>query len=248
VVEDIEKSDLDINPVLKKEGIRFVAAVKLVGNETLLGILYIDDFKPRNFSEFDRKTLEMFANIAGLALEKFRLIEQTRQLALTDGLTGLYNHRYLHERLGQEISRARRTGKSMSVLLIDVDNFKKYNDANGHLAGDDALKKIASIIRDNIRHGDVASRYGGEEFVVLLYDAKKEDAMKVAERIRSMVEGEYFLGEENLPSRKLTVSIGIAAFPEDSETKDMLLKKADDAMYEAKLRGKNRIVCAGEED
>jgi diguanylate cyclase (GGDEF)-like protein len=130
--------------------------------------------------------------------------------------------------------------------LIDADYFKKYNDAHGHLAGNDALKRIATLIRNNTRAGDVACRYGGEEFVVILPDTGKQQALQVAERIRKMVEKEIFPGEEVLPSQKLTVSIGVATFPEDGEGKDELIKKADDTMYEAKLRGRNCVVAAGE--
>ncbi|MCX7831434.1 MAG: sensor domain-containing diguanylate cyclase [Actinobacteria bacterium] len=247
VLEDTEKTDFDLNPLIRKEKIRFIAANKLMAQDDLLGILYVDDFKPRKMSEHEKKTLELFAQIAGLALEKFRLIEANREMALTDSLTGLNNHRYFHERITQEISRARRYRKNLSLLMIDVDNFKKYNDANGHLTGDDALKRISTIIKENIRAADVAVRYGGEEFMVILPETAKEQALMVAERIRLSVEKEPFIGEDALPGKKLTVSIGVATFPEDSEIKDELIKKADDAMYAAKLRGKNCVVCSGEE-
>lgn len=247
VIENIDETDLDINEVLRKEKIKFIAAIKLMAQDELLGILYVDDFVPRKMTEYEKKTLNLFAQIAGLALQKHRLIEQTRELALTDGLTGLNNHRYFHERISQELSRVKRCGKNLSLLMIDVDNFKKYNDANGHLVGDDALKRIASIIKANIRAGDIAVRYGGEEFVVILPEANKEQACAVAERIRKSVEEEAFLGEESLPSKSLTVSIGVSSYPEDSENKDELMKLADDALYVAKARGKNCIVCAGEE-
>lgn len=247
VVEDTERTDFDLNPLIKKEKIRFIAASKLMAQDDLLGILYIDDFKPRKMSDYEKKSLELFAQIAGLALEKFKLIEANREMALTDSLTGLNNHRYFHERITQEMSRAKRFRKNLSLLVIDVDNFKKYNDANGHLAGDDALKRISTIIKENIRVADVAARYGGEEFMVILPETSKEQAMMVAERIRSAIEKESFIGEESIPGRNLTVSIGVATFPEDSETKDELIKKADEAMYTAKLRGKNCVVCSGEE-
>lgn len=248
VVEDILKAEFDINEVILKEGIRFIAAVKLKAMEDLLGILYIDDFKPRILSEHEKKALVLFAQIAGLALQKFRLLEVTREMALTDSLTGLNNHRYFYERISQELSRARRSGRNLSLLMIDVDNFKKYNDANGHLVGDDALRRIAGIIKDSIRASDVAARYGGEEFVVLVPEASKEQALSIAERIRQTVERTSFTGEENLPGKKLTVSIGVATFPEDADSRDELIRQADDAMYAAKQRGKNAVVCAGEEE
>lgn len=246
VISDITESGIDINPLLIEEGVRFVAATRLMAGGNILGILYIDDFVKRELSESERTTLKLFSHLAGLALEKFRLIEQSREMAITDGLTHLYNHRYFHERLGSEISRAKRAGRILSIVIFDADHFKKYNDANGHLLGDEALKRIATIIRENIRHGDVAARYGGEEFVVLLPVASKDDARKVAERIRKKMEETYFEGEETLPSRKLTLSAGVATYPEDAEEKDELIKAADDALYIAKQRGRNLVVCAGD--
>lgn len=246
VIENTDETNIDINPVLKEEGVKAVAACRLEAQDELLGILYVDDFKPRTLTDYERKTLRLFAQIAGLALQKIKLIEENREMALTDGLTGLNNHRYFHERLQQELSRVRRSNRHLSLLLIDVDYFKKYNDANGHLAGDDVLKRIATLIRKTARAGDVVCRYGGEEFVVILPEANKQQAVSVAERIREAVERESFMGEEVLPAQKITVSIGVASFPEDAQGKDELIKKADDAMYEAKLRGKNCVVAAGE--
>lgn len=248
VINDITESSIDVNPLLIEEGVRFVAAARLIAGGNILGILYIDDFKKRELSESERTTLKLFSHLAGLALEKFRLIEQSRELAITDGLTHLYNHRYFYERISSEISRAKRAGRMLSVVIFDVDFFKKYNDANGHLLGDEALKRIATIIRENIRRGDVAARYGGEEFVVLLPEADRDAARKVAERVRKKVEEVCFEGEETLPNRKLTISAGVATYPEDAEEKDELIKAADDALYTAKQKGRNLVVCSGDPD
>lgn len=246
VVEDFKKTDINLTKAIKKEGIRSLVAVKLQVEDELLGILYIDDFKPRKFSEHDKKSIRLLSQIAGLALDKFRLIEQTRMLAITDGLTSLYNHRHFHERLRQEVSRSRRANSSLSLIIFDVDFFKKYNDANGHLIGDEALRKIAKIIKENIRTSDVSARYGGEELAVILPEASKEFARKVAERIKKKVENTYFEGENLLPERVLTISAGISTFPEDAEQKDTLIKKADDALYIAKQTGRNKVVCRGD--
>jgi len=157
--------------------------------------------------------------------------------AITDGLTGLYNHRYLHERLEEELERARRRGSSVSLLFFDCDEFKRYNDLYGHKAGDAALARIARITEGCSRRVDLAARYGGEEFVLVLVDTEHEGALTVAERIRSEVESTSAAGD-----RPLTVSVGVASFPDDAAAKDELLDKADWAMYAAKRAGRDRVL------
>jgi diguanylate cyclase (GGDEF)-like protein/excisionase family DNA binding protein len=158
--------------------------------------------------------------------------------AITDGLTGLYNHRYLHERLEEELRRSKRRGTPLAVLFCDCDHFKEYNDAYGHKAGDDALAQIARILEAGSRRTDMAARYGGEEFVVVLLDTGADGAFLVAEGIRSEVE--RVCGRQG---RGLTVSIGVAACPEDANSRDELLDKADWAMYGAKRSGRNRVLA-----
>ena len=158
--------------------------------------------------------------------------------SITDALTGLYNHRYLHERLSEELIRSRETGGPLSVLFCDLDHFKLYNDANGHSAGDHVLREIAHIIEQGVRGEDVASRYGGEEFVVLLVETGKEDALAVAERIRERVREAGFQANGSL----LTTSIGVAGCPDDAERREDLLELADAAMYVAKRMGRDRVV------
>ena len=158
--------------------------------------------------------------------------------AITDGLTGLYNHRYLHERLEEELERARRRESTLSLLFCDCDQFKGYNDAYGHKAGDAALARIARIIEACSRRSDLAARYGGEEFVLVLVDTDAAGALTVAERMRSEVEASSARG-----GRPLTVSIGIATFPDDAGARDELLDKADWAMYAAKRAGRNRVLA-----
>ena len=158
--------------------------------------------------------------------------------ALTDGPTGLYNHRYLHERLEEELERARRRTHTLSLLFCDCDHFKAYNDTYGHKAGDDALAHIARIIESCSRRVDLAARYGGDEFVLALLDTDTEEALSVAERIQSEVAAASVLG-----GCALTVSIGIAGFPDDAGSRDDLLNKADWAMYAAKRAGRNRVLA-----
>jgi diguanylate cyclase (GGDEF)-like protein/excisionase family DNA binding protein len=158
--------------------------------------------------------------------------------AITDGLTGLYNHRYLHERLQEELERAQRRESTLSLLFCDCDQFKTYNDKHGHKAGDAALARIARIIEANSRRSDLAARYGGEEFVLALVDTDAAGAGIVAENLRAEIEAASARG-----GRPLTVSIGIATSPEDASARDELLDKADWAMYAAKRAGRNRVLA-----
>ncbi len=158
--------------------------------------------------------------------------------AITDALTGLYNHRYLHERLSEELHRAREHQRPLSLLFCDLDNFKSYNDANGHSAGDAVLRQVAHVIEQSVRNIDIAGRYGGEEFVVLLVETGHEAALVVAERIRERIRAAAFTAN-GVP---LTVSIGVAGYPDDAERREDLLDKADWAMYLAKRRGRDQVA------
>jgi diguanylate cyclase (GGDEF)-like protein len=162
--------------------------------------------------------------------------------AITDGLTGLYNHRYLHERLSEELHRAREVGQPLTALFCDLDHFKGYNDANGHSAGDTVLREVAHLIEQSVRSIDIAARYGGEEFVVLLVETGREAALVVAERIRERVRAAGFSAD----GTPLTVSIGIAGYPEDADRREALLDKADWAMYLAKRRGRDQVATFAE--
>jgi diguanylate cyclase (GGDEF)-like protein/excisionase family DNA binding protein len=159
--------------------------------------------------------------------------------AITDGLTGLYNHRYLHERLSEEIERAREQGQQLSVLFCDLDQFKMFNDRKGHSAGDAALRGVARIMETTIRHVDLAARYGGEEFALILIDTASDGAVEVAERIRrAIAESRFLTGDD----ASVTISIGIATFPEDADRKEGLIDRADWAMYLAKRRGRDQVM------
>jgi diguanylate cyclase (GGDEF)-like protein/excisionase family DNA binding protein len=158
--------------------------------------------------------------------------------AITDGLTGLYNHRYLHERLEEELRRARRRESPLALLFLDCDHFKDFNDSHGHKAGDAALARIARVLEKNSRRVDLAARYGGEEFVLVLVDTDHAGALTVAERIRAEVEA-----DATRAGHPLTVSIGVTAFPDDAQAKDELLDKTDWAMYMAKRSGRNRVLA-----
>jgi len=160
------------------------------------------------------------------------------RLSVTDDLTRLYNRRYLMDALANEVQRSRRLDQPCALLMADVDHFKEYNDAYGHLAGDEALTRIARILRDTTRDVDCATRYGGEEFVVLMPETKAAGAIEMAQRIRTS------LATDELVGGKLSVSIGVAQFPEDGDTPEALLARADAALYRAKREGRDRVLRA----
>ncbi|MFH1378931.1 MAG: diguanylate cyclase [bacterium] len=169
-----------------------------------------------------------------------KLVTQT----ITDQLTGLYNFRYFQEYLNDEVSRAARYKHSFAILIIDIDHFKHYNDTQGHPLGNMILKEVSSILRDSLHREDFVARYGGEEFVVILPETDINGAKAAGERLRNAIEQSPFPGEKSQPSGKLTISIGGAIFPHDSEAGKALLEKADKALYQAKSKGRNRVCWA----
>ncbi len=188
---------------------------------SLLRIKYLHD-------ELQKKIIE---------LQKAK--EELRQLAITDGLTGLYNYRYFKEQFAQEINRALRHELNVSLIMIDIDHFKNFNDQNGHPAGDRIIQKIGSLLKSNIRNIDMAARYGGEEFALILIETDKNSALIVAEKIRKLIETNKFHNEEKQPLGKITISSGLSTFPEDGQEFDILVEQADQRLYRAKQAGRN---------
>ncbi len=165
------------------------------------------------------------------------------ELSNTDHLTGLFNRRFLMEALDKEVQRARRKDGQVALLLLDIDHFKRVNDTHGHLQGDVVLQKVALHIQKELRSYDVAARYGGEEFVAVLPDTSLKEAFNVADRIRLSVQGMRFAG--SLSNEQVTVSLGVALFPSPCfDDIDGLLRSADEALYQAKERGRNRVIIS----
>jgi diguanylate cyclase (GGDEF)-like protein len=212
----------------------------------LVGVLNLaDKSSGDNFTEADLSLVQSFAKHAVLMLKRVAILEkagQLEKLAITDPLTGLYNRRFLENRLQEEFSRSQRQQQNFCLIMSDLDNFKIYNDICGHLAGDDALRKAAQLMRRSAREMDIATRYGGEEFCLILPGTDKQESVFVGERIRRAIESESFPGESHLPLGRLTTSLGIAAFPSDGVTADELIHAADLALYRAKAMGRNRLV------
>ena len=162
-------------------------------------------------------------------------------LARRDGLTGLYNHRHFQEILHAELTRAMRYKQYFSVAFLDLDRFKQYNDSNGHQKGDQLLRTLAKVLASCLRESDFLARYGGEEFTIILPSTSRGEALAVAEKIRGRVERYPFKGRETQPNGSVTISIGVATFPEDGKDNASLMEKADQALYEAKDSGRNRV-------
>jgi diguanylate cyclase (GGDEF)-like protein len=173
-----------------------------------------------------------------------RQVTKTHQRAITDPLTRLYNFGFFRERLDIEVDRAAQIGDLVSLVIFDIDHFKKYNDNNGHEEGNVALKKVADIIRSTGRRGDIVARYGGEEFVALLYGATRDEAQAFGESVRETVWNSEFAGGPKQPLGRVTISAGVGTFPWDAQNDEALIKAADDNLYKAKEGGRNRVVAS----
>ena len=204
------------------------------------GVIRISRAGLNQYSHRDLQIATVFANQAAIAIENARLYETTRQLTITDGLTGLYNARYLTERLEGEINRARRYGHRLSLAMIDSDSLKQINDQFGHQQGDRAVRETGLSIRSSVRQSDIVFRYAGDEFVVLMPETDVSTAYLVLERIRRRVE-EHYLRVDGHDVR-MTVSAGVATFPDHAGDAEDLIRAADEAMYRAKGAGKNRVM------
>lgn len=228
----IEKMELGYTKAVPNE----VAYIPLRYQERILGVLVLGSVK--KYSEEEAKLFEYLASQISIALDNAIMHQKIQELSITDSLTGLYNRRYLNARLEEEWARTIRHNKPLSVILSDIDNFKSINDTFGHDKGDEVLKAVSSIVKANVRKEDLASRYGGEEFVVALVDTSKEDATRFAERIRELVRAQTFKWTE----KPVTISIGVVC---NSDFKaavfDELIQAADHAMYKAKTSGKDKV-------
>lgn len=245
IIEDTAQADFFNNPLAIKEGIHALICVPLVIHQQIVGILYLDDFVPRRFERSKIELLSILASFAALAIHNARLHNKTKLLAITDGLTGLHNHRYFHQVFGHELSRAKRYGSSLALIMLDVDDFKRFNDTFGHAAGDRILATIGTTIAQSLRGVDTAFRYGGEEFVVLLPETNLDHALHVAERLRMQVERETADAIDSQQVGGVTVSIGVAAYPENGSSREKLFSVADKLLYRAKGEGKNRVYWIG---
>lgn len=215
----------------------FIACPSIISDK-IVGVIYIASSYSKAFTQNDIDFLQVLSNQFGVFYLYYKEYSKTLDLAIKDGLTGLYTHRYFQELLTQELEKAKNYSYPLTLLMIDTDKFKQYNDTFGHPEGDKLLKNIANILTKNVRKSDYVCRYGGDEFAIILVNTKKQDAYYIAERIRqsysSLKKGDI----------QVSASIGIASYPDDAITKDDLIKKADTALYEAKKTGRNKVVFA----
>jgi diguanylate cyclase (GGDEF)-like protein/putative nucleotidyltransferase with HDIG domain len=219
---------------------RLLCPIRSRGN--LIGILALGKKQTNSlYSHEDINLVMSMANQAGIVVENAQLYTLATTRANTDGLTDLYNHRHFHERLEQEIARGSRFGTMFSLIMLDIDLFKTYNDIYGHLAGDQNLRKLAEHIKGSIRNIDMAFRYGGEEFTIILPETRLDDAYNVAERIRKRVETK--MSSKIMP---LTISLGVATWPADGVTKEEIIATADTALYRAKQTGRDRTCLSSD--
>lgn len=255
------------------EDTRSELAVPIKVGKKLVGAVNLESSLSGAFTQKDLKLLQAASPEIGLAIEVAQLYETLQHMAFTDSLTGLYNYRYFQERLEEEFQRAKRYERHLSLLFIDVDDFKGFNDRYGHVAGDMLLSELGELIKTLIRASDIAVRYGGEEFCVILPETDKQGAVELAERIRERVENHTF-GEtkvqkegheqDNSPfisnvyqwvknlkavthkifpqKSNVTISVGVASYPEDASDKENIIEKADKALYLAKKGGKNKVI------
>jgi diguanylate cyclase (GGDEF)-like protein len=207
-------------------------------------ILYLYSRQPGFFAEAIKETIESFIALLAPVINNMRLLELNRNLALVDPLTGLYNRRYLEAFMDKQLAIAERNKQPLSIIMLDVDNFKDFNDTYGHESGDSVLRGISSIIMKNIRSSDIGVRYGGEEFIIVLSNTDSMTAFEIAERIRTVIETNY-IGIASGKKKNITASFGIATYDTgNAGSLDELIARADAAMYEAKREGKNRICMA----
>ncbi len=211
------------------------------GSETM-GVLsiYLEGDQDEKERTFFRQVLTTIARTVALTLGNVALRNELYEQSIRDPLTGLYNRRYLMETMMREHSRAVRKGMPISVMIVDIDNFKEFNDRYGHVAGDSLLKHVGLVIRQHIRLSDIPCRYGGEEFLIVFPEMKLENAVEKAENLRTLISKQAIF-----PTVSVTVSIGVASFPEHGATMDEVIARADEALYKAKRTGKNKVVVSG---
>ena len=233
------------DPFLKVFKTNELIIMPLKAKDKVNGLIVADNlFTQKPITDKELKIFTMLTNQAGLAIENSRLYEMIIHKSHTDSLTNLWNHGFFQSQLSEELKNSKDNNQPVSLIIIDIDNFKKLNDTYGHQNGDLILKETAATLKDSSREMDYVCRYGGEEFSIILPQSNKEQAYLIAERLRQKIlqfEFSRFSSPEKL---KITVSIGIATFPDDAANKEELIEKADKAMYIAKFSGKNQTSVA----
>jgi len=241
MVGDASK-DFRFQTLGSQTGVKSLVSAPLMAGSEMLGLIRMESGFPGVYRQEDARLLSNFADLGTVALEHVALYRQTIELAITDGLTGLYVQRYYKERLRDEVYRAQEHQLPLCLLMIDVDNFKSYNDRYGHLVGDRVLKVVSQVLKESVRTVDLVARYGGEEFSVLLLKTPLIGAQTVAERIRQKVEEQEIIASQE--ATHITVSIGVAELAPAYREVEKFIDAADQALYKAKGDGKNCVRLA----
>ncbi len=246
LVEDIKKDfrfDLEKIPHHEHRPISSVIIAPLISENKFLGIMRLDNPRAGFYSQDDLRFLMTICDQGAIAIENSELYQKTQDLAIHDGLTGLYTKGYFLDRLNEEIKRSNRRHTTMSLYMIDIDYFKNYNDKFGHSAGDVVLRNLSMILTETLKDvNPVISRFGGEEFCVILTGVEKDKSASLAKTLCETVERTKVILRRQ--ETNVTVSIGVASFPQDAGDSDELILKADRAMYDAKQQGRNRVIIA----
>ncbi len=229
-----------VGKIKNPPGVLLHVAIPIVGAEGLYGVLAAG--KIASWTPDSRRYAAMISDLGGIAFDHAHLIKRVQTTATRDGLTEIYNKRYFDQRFLEERIRCENHSAPLSLLIFDVDNFKHYNDTNGHPEGDKLLKGLASLVRSRIRKSDFVARIGGEEFAVVMSGTKKDEAFDRADELRRAISEAGFPHGSAQPLGVLSISGGVATFPEDGQTCQELLQAADKALYEGKRAGRNRIV------
>ncbi|MFY0523872.1 diguanylate cyclase [Archangium gephyra] len=219
-----------------------VLCIPMVHMESVLGVLNFRRPEVASFAPEELELLTAVADQAATAVKNAMLHAEAVKLTMTDPLTGVPNRRHLFARLELEVARAQRFGTPVSILMVDIDHFKKLNDAAGHRAGDEALRKVCDVLHARLRKVDTLARYGGEEFMLVLSNVSKDDAFEVAEKLRRSVVEAPQLAAPTQPGGHITVSIGVATMPLDATSQDSLVDCADAALYASKRAGRNSVT------
>jgi len=246
LVNDVSKDPRFCNRLdtITRYKTRSIICVPLLAKDRCLGAIeLINSPRTKVFTEEDLLLLSALAGYSAIAIENAMFFKKIHELTITDDLTHLYNSRHLHARLEDETERARRFKYSLSMIFIDLDYFKNVNDNHGHLCGSKVLKEFAHVLNSNIRTIDMAFRYGGDEFIILMPKTEKKNAKMVALKLRDAVREYVFLQDEGL-RYKLTASFGVASYPEDTDDKTSLLHLADNAMYKVKNKSRDDVEVA----
>ncbi len=239
-VRDVRKDyRFSLNDDEKSEEFISLMSKPLICEGNIIGILRVDSKSEEAFGQHDLRILDIIGELTAVALGNSRLYRKTEELALKDSLTGLYVHRYFMERLEEEVQRSLRSENPFAMIMFDIDNFKRFNDKYGHIAGDIVLKNVSRVLNAKVSAGDIVCRYGGEEFAFIALGYNMKRAAKLAEEIRVDIENSPVTIRRE--KKTITVSAGVSVFPDDAKLREDLIWEADRRLYKAKAEGKNKV-------